>query len=89
MATNLDVDVEAAIGLSGNTMILTAAMVVFRGDRFYLGVALVAILGAIDYVQIRRRDYYKIVINAGVDCIALLVGSVVFWSAASRRILRK
>ena len=82
VATYMDVDVEAAIGLSGNTMILTAAMVVFRPDRFYLGVALVAVLGAIDYTQVRSREYYKMIINAGVDCLALLLGSVAFWAIA-------
>jgi hypothetical protein len=51
VATYLDVDVETAIGLSGNTMILTAAMVVFRSDQFYLGVALVAVLGALDLIR--------------------------------------
>src|SRR2546421_2186809 len=66
VATYMDVDVEAAIGLSGNTMILTATIVVFRPERFYVGVALVAILGALDYTQVRRREFFKIVINAGV-----------------------
>ena len=61
------VDVEAAIGLSGNTMILTAAMVVFREDRFYLGVALVAVFGGLDYIAGASREFYKMVINAGVD----------------------
>jgi hypothetical protein len=80
VATYLDVDVETAIGLSGNTMILTAAMVVFRSDQFYLGVALVAVLGALDLTQIRKHEYYKMVINAGVDSLALLTGSAAFWA---------
>jgi HD domain len=82
VATYMDVDVEAAIGLSGNTMFLTAAIVVFRPERSYLGVALVAVIGALDYVQVRRSEYYKMIINAGVDCLALLAGSAVFWATA-------
>src|SRR3954470_626841 len=79
VATYLDVDVDAAIGLSGNTMILTAAMVVFREDRLYLGVALVAVIGALDYTQLRSHDYSKLIVNAAVDCLALLAGSIAFW----------
>jgi hypothetical protein len=84
VATYLDVDVDAAIGLSGNTMILTAAMVVFRPDRLYLGVALVAVIGAVDYTQVRSRDYTKLIVNAAVDCLALLAGSIAFWTFASQ-----
>jgi hypothetical protein len=82
VATYMDVDVDAAIGLSGNTMILTAAIVVFRPDRLYIGVALVAVLGAMDFTQVRAREYSKLVVNASVDCLALLAGSVVFWEIA-------
>ena len=61
-------------------MILTAAMVVFRPDRLYLGVALVAVIGAADYTQVRTRDDSKLIVNAAVDCMALLAGSIVFWA---------
>jgi hypothetical protein len=83
LATTFDVDVQSRIGLSGNAMFLIAALVVFREDRDFLGVALVAILGSIDHVQIRTREYYKVAINAGVDCLALLAGAAAFWVIAS------
>jgi HD-GYP domain-containing protein (c-di-GMP phosphodiesterase class II) len=82
VATYMDVDVDAAIGLSGNTMILIAAIVVFRPEQFYLGVALVAVIGALDYIQVRRRELYKMVINAGIDCLVLLAASAVYWTTA-------
>src|SRR5713101_1862037 len=84
LATALDVDVQVTVGLSGNAMILTAAMVVFRSGHQYLGIVTVAILGALDLLQLRRREYYKIAINAGVDSVALLVGSFVFWSVVTQ-----
>lgn len=82
LATTLDVDVQSRIGLSGNAMFLIAALVVFRESELFLGVALVAILGAIDHVQIRAREYYKIAINAGVDSIALIAAAAAFWAVA-------
>jgi len=82
MATMFDVDIQARIGLSGNAMFLIAALVVFREDRFYLGVALVATLGAIDYVQLRGREFHKVAINASDDCLALLAAALVFWTIA-------
>jgi len=82
VATYMDVDVDAAIGLSGNTMILIAAIVVFRPEQCYLGVALVAVIGALDYIQVRRRELYKMVINAGIDCLVLLAASAVYWTTA-------
>ena len=82
VATYMDVDVDAAIGLSGNTMILIAAIVVFRPEQSYLGVALVAVIGALDYIQVRRRELYKMVINAGIDCLVLLAASAVYWTTA-------
>jgi hypothetical protein len=82
LATNLDVDVESKIGLSGNAMFLIAALVVFREDRQFLGVALVAILGSIDHLQVRNREHHKILINAGTDSLALLAGAAVFWAIA-------
>ncbi len=63
-------------------MILTAAMVVFRPDRLYLGVALVAVIGALDFTQVRSRDDSKLIVNAAVDCLALLAGSMAFWAVA-------
>src|SRR5215470_18868189 len=61
---------------------LVAAIVVFRPEQFYLGVALVAVIGALDYIQVRRRELYKMVINAGIDCLVLLAASAVYWTTA-------
>src|SRR5215471_9196757 len=82
VATMFDVDIQTRVGLSGNAMFLIATLVVFREVRLYMGVAIVALLGAIDYAQLRRREYYKVAINAGNDCLALLAGALVCWSVA-------
>src|SRR5262245_3996808 len=82
IATMFDVDIQTRVGLSGNAMFLIATLVVFREARLYMGVAIVALVGAFDYAQLRRREYYKVAINAGNDCLALLAGAIVCWQLA-------
>jgi hypothetical protein len=83
LATMFDVDIQTRIGLSGNAMFLIAALVVFREDRQFLGVAIVGVVGAIDYVQLRKREFHKVSINASNDCLALLAAATACWAVAS------
>jgi HD superfamily phosphodiesterase len=78
LATNLDVEVVSRVAVSGIVMIFTASLVVFNGYGYVLGPAVVGALGALTIDHIRRREYYKIAINAGADALALLAASWTF-----------
>ena len=61
-------------------MIFVASLVVFEHYGFIAGPAIVGALGALDLSHVRRREWYKIVINGSADAVALLGAAALFAS---------
>jgi HD-GYP domain-containing protein (c-di-GMP phosphodiesterase class II) len=79
-ATNFDVTARAGLGISGNVMVLIAALVVFREYGLFLGPVIVACLGALDFSQLRQRAWQKVAFNASADALTMLAAALVFWA---------
>jgi HD domain len=80
-ATNFDVTARDAMGISGNSMVLMAAIVVCREYGFFLGPVVVGLAAALDITQLRERALLKVAFNAAADAIALLAASCAYWLA--------
>jgi len=78
-ATNSDVDARAAMGMSGNVMVLIASLVVFRYYGFFLGPILVGFFGAFDLRQLRERAWSKLAFNASAESLSLFAAAGLFW----------
>jgi len=82
VASSSDVTARDGVGTSGVVMVLMASLLVFRSYGFFVGPALVAVLGSLDVRQITQRAWIKILFNAATDAIAMLAATAVFWIAA-------
>lgn len=80
LATNLDVEMVSRVAVSGVAMIFVASLVVFEHYGVIAGPAIVGALGALDLSHVRRREWYKIVINGSADAMALLAAAALFAS---------
>jgi hypothetical protein len=80
VATSSDVVARDGVGTSGVVMVLMASLLVFRAYDFFMGPALVAILGSLDVRQGTDRAWIKMVFNAGMDAIAMLAATATFWT---------
>ncbi|MFN8025542.1 MAG: hypothetical protein U0W40_04025 [Acidimicrobiia bacterium] len=81
LATNLDVEMLSRSG--GQWCCGMIFVAVTRGFpvvsmTFAVGPAIIGVLGAMDLTHIRRREWYKILINGSIDAAALLLGAAVF-----------
>ncbi len=77
-AANFEIDVGSHFAISGDVMVATASLVVFRQSGFVLGPALIGILGGLYLVQIKERDFAAIAINMAIGCVSLIAGAVLF-----------
>jgi len=79
-ATNSDVTARAGLGISGNVMVLVAALVVFREYGLFLGPVIVGCCGAVDFTQLRQHAWEKVAFNAAADALSMLAATIVFWA---------
>ncbi len=79
MANNLELEARSRVGLSGNAMVVTASIVVFRPSLVYVGPLLVGALSGLYFPDLRERAWYKVALNSSFDALALLAAMLTFW----------